>query len=121
MGLWASIESAHGNKLGLAQYDFYNLYNKVNPATTESAPTGPVYVANSNPAPVTGFRDITVGTNGGCVAQGRLRLLHRHRLAPGGCALDAARLVELDTRAWRRRPGQPGSPPPAGCYWFAAV
>ncbi len=68
MGLWASIESAHGNKLGLAQYDFYNLYNKVNPATVENAPTGPIFVANSSPQPVKGFRDITLGTNGGCVA-----------------------------------------------------
>jgi len=69
LGLWASVESAHGNKLGLAQYDFYKLYDKVNPATTESAPTGPVYVAAANPAPVPGFRDITEGTNGGCVAK----------------------------------------------------
>ena len=69
MGLWASVESAHGNRLGLAQYDFYNLYDQVNPATTENALTGPVYVANSNPQPVTGFRDVTLGTNGGCVAK----------------------------------------------------
>ena len=69
LGLWASIESAHGNRLGLASYDFYNQYNRVNPATTISAPTGPVFVANKNPKPVTGFRDITLGTNGGCVAK----------------------------------------------------
>lgn len=69
MGLWASVESAHGNKLGLAQYDFYNLYNQVNPATTVSGPLGPTYVAATNPSPVPGFRDITVGTNGGCVAK----------------------------------------------------
>jgi subtilase family serine protease len=69
MGLWASVESAHKNKLGLAQYDFYKLYNEVNPATVESAPTGPIYVADPEPSPVPGFRDITIGTNGGCVAK----------------------------------------------------
>lgn len=69
LGLWASVESAHSNGLGLAQYDFYELYNKVNPATVESSPLGPVYVAAANPQPVKGFRDITLGTNGGCVAK----------------------------------------------------
>jgi pseudomonalisin len=68
MGLWASIETAHNNKAGFAQLDFYNLYDNVNPATVENAPTGPLYVANSNPQPVPGFRDITLGTNGGCAA-----------------------------------------------------
>lgn len=68
MGLWARIENAHANRLGLAQYDFYRLYNKVNPATIESTPIGPVYVPNSNPKPVPGFRTIEIGTNGGCVA-----------------------------------------------------
>jgi pseudomonalisin len=69
MGLWASLESAHGNKLGLASLDFYNLYNNVNPATVVNGVTGATYVANSNPQPVPGFRDITTGTNGGCVAK----------------------------------------------------
>ncbi len=69
MGLWARIESAHQNHLGLAQYDFYNAYNKTNPATVVSTPLGPTYVPAANPAPVKGFRDITVGTNGGCVAR----------------------------------------------------
>lgn len=70
MGLWASVESQHKNKLGLAQYDFYDLYDKVNPAeVVNGSPTGPVYVANANPSPVKGFRDITLGTNGGCVAK----------------------------------------------------
>jgi kumamolisin len=68
MGLWASIETAHGNKAGLAQYDFYNLYDQVNPATVVDGLT-PTYVANPNPSPVTGFRDITLGTNGGCAAR----------------------------------------------------
>lgn len=69
MGLWASVESAHKNKLGLAQYDFYKLYDAVNPATLEEAPTGLVYIPNAEPKTVKGFRDITVGTNGGCVAK----------------------------------------------------
>lgn len=69
MGLWASISSAHANGLGLASYDFYSRYNKTNPATTVSGPLGPVYVPASSPKPVTGFRDITLGTNGGCVAK----------------------------------------------------
>ncbi len=69
MGLWASIETAHGNRAGLAQYDFYRLYNSVNPATVVTGPLGPTYLADANPQPVPGFRDITVGTNGGCVAK----------------------------------------------------
>ncbi len=69
LGLWASVENAHKNKLGLAQLDFYKLYNKVNPATVEEAPTGPLYVAAAEPKPVPGFRDITLGSNGGCVAK----------------------------------------------------
>jgi subtilase family serine protease len=69
LGLWASVESAHSGDLGLASYDFYNLYNQVNPATVENGPTGPIYVPAANPSPVTGFRDVTAGTNGGCVAK----------------------------------------------------
>jgi hypothetical protein len=51
------------------QYDFYNPYNQVNPAATITGPTGPTYVPAASPSPVTGFRDITAGTNGGCVAK----------------------------------------------------
>jgi pseudomonalisin len=69
LGLWARVEQARHNRLGLAQYDFYALYNKVNPATVENGPLGPTFVAKANPSPVTGFRDITLGTNGGCVAK----------------------------------------------------
>ena len=69
MGLWASILSAHHNSLGLASYDFYKVYNKVNPATVENGPLGPMYVPAANPGPVKGFRDIVLGTNGGCVAK----------------------------------------------------
>lgn len=69
MGLWASVESAHANSLGLAQYDFYALYDNVNPATIESTPAGNVYLPATSPSAVSGFRDITLGTNGGCVAR----------------------------------------------------
>lgn len=69
LGLWASVESAHRNRLGLASYDFYSLYNRTNPATTANGPLGPTYIPATSPKPVTGFRDITLGTNGGCVAR----------------------------------------------------
>lgn len=69
MGLWASMESAHANGLGLASYDFYNQYDKVNPAKRVNGPLGVIFVANTSPKPVPGFRDITLGTNGGCVAK----------------------------------------------------
>jgi pseudomonalisin len=67
-GLYSRIQAAHHNRAGLAQYNFYALYNKVNPATATSGPVGDVYTPNSSPQPVKGFRDITVGTNGGCAA-----------------------------------------------------
>jgi pseudomonalisin len=69
MGLFASVQSAHLNSLGLASYDFYSLYNRANPATVENGPLGPTYVPAANPVAVKGFRDITLGTNGGCVAR----------------------------------------------------
>jgi len=69
MGLFASVQSKLGNAAGLASYDFYSVYNAVNPATTVAGPLGPTYVPATNPSPVPGFRDITVGTNGGCVAR----------------------------------------------------
>jgi pseudomonalisin len=69
MGLWASVETAHQNRAGLAQYDFYKLYDAVNPATVETTPLGPSYLADPSPSTVSGFRDITVGTNGGCLAK----------------------------------------------------
>ena len=69
MGLWARANNTSGDKFGLAQYDFYTLYNKTNPATVVSGPLGPTYVPATSPAAVNGFRDITLGTNGGCVAK----------------------------------------------------
>ena len=86
MGLWARIENAHANKLGLAQYDFYRQYLKVNPATVESTPLGPVYVPAANPQAVPGFRDITQGTNGAYVARAG------YDYTTGIGSLDAAKL-----------------------------
>jgi hypothetical protein len=43
--------------------------NKANPATVESGPLGPNYIPAANPVAVKGFRDITLGTKGGCVAR----------------------------------------------------
>lgn len=63
MGLWARIQSARGNRLGLASADFYRLYNKVNPGTVVQQVVT-VYTPQPNPGPVTGFRDITLGSNG---------------------------------------------------------
>jgi pseudomonalisin len=69
MGLWARVENVYGDSLGLAQYDFYSLYDAVNPATIESSPVGDVFIPDENPDAVAGFRDIVLGTNGGCVAK----------------------------------------------------
>jgi pseudomonalisin len=51
LGIWARLQSAHGDKLGVASIDFYDLYNAIN--KLGSVPTDP-----------TGFNDITIGTNG---------------------------------------------------------
>lgn len=65
MGLWARVQSVDGGRLGLASYDFYRVYNKVNPATPEGTALGITeYVPDPTPGPVSGFRDIIVGTNG---------------------------------------------------------
>jgi subtilase family serine protease len=51
MGLWARIQTAHANKLGVPSIDFYTLYNAVNtPDSVQSDPAG--------------FNDTEVGTNG---------------------------------------------------------
>ncbi len=63
MGLFARMQGVHANKLGLASYDFYRLYDKVNPATVVDGLT-PTYVPNANPQPVPGFNDVTLGSNG---------------------------------------------------------
>src|SRR5579875_1909131 len=58
MGLFARIQNVHHNRVGLASYRFYSLYNKVNPATVTTGPTGPVFTPNPDPQPVPGFNDI---------------------------------------------------------------
>lgn len=68
-GLFASVQSAHDNSLGLASYDFYSLYDAADPATVVNGPLGPTYIPAANPGAVKGFRDITLGTNGGCLAR----------------------------------------------------
>ena len=51
MGLFARMQTAHGNRLGLASIDFYDLYNTLN--SLGSPPKDPA-----------GFHDIVLGTNG---------------------------------------------------------
>jgi pseudomonalisin len=51
LGSWARLQSAHGNRLGMAALGLYALYGKVNPA-----PGGT--------GPVPGFTDIIAGSNG---------------------------------------------------------
>ena len=51
LGSWARLQSAHGNKLGMAAIDFYALYDAVNPALGDTSP-------------VPGFTDIVGGNNG---------------------------------------------------------
>jgi subtilase family serine protease len=51
LGLWARMQTVHGNRLGLASIEFYHLYNGVN--RTGSRPVAPA-----------GFHDIVAGTNG---------------------------------------------------------
>lgn len=62
LGAWSRLESAHGNRLGLASIDLYRLYDKVNPGTPVDG--GTAIVPTPDPAPVPGFTDITVGDNG---------------------------------------------------------
>jgi subtilase family serine protease len=55
LGSWARLESAHGNKLGMAAIDFYALYDAVNPSLGDTSA-------------VPGFTDIVGGNNGGYTA-----------------------------------------------------
>jgi subtilase family serine protease len=69
MGLWARINNIGGDTYGLASWNFYSVYNATNPGTV--SPSGidtTYYVPDPTPGPVSGFADITQGTNGGCVA-----------------------------------------------------
>lgn len=62
-GLWARIQEADGDRLGLATPYFYALYNKVNPGLYQNELGLGVYAPELNPKPVPGFRDITSGNN----------------------------------------------------------
>jgi pseudomonalisin len=65
LGFWARLESAHANKLGLASIPLYQVYDKVNPGTSETTPIGiTVIVPSANPAAVPGLTDIVAGSNG---------------------------------------------------------
>jgi len=64
LGSWARLESAHANRLGLASIDLYAIYDKVNPGTTVPGSPIPIIIPTADPAPVPGFTDITIGTNG---------------------------------------------------------
>lgn len=65
LGFWARMESRHNNDLGLASIALYRVYDKVNPGTTVDDPAGvPVVIPTPNPAPVPGYTDITLGSNG---------------------------------------------------------
>jgi subtilase family serine protease len=67
-GLWARIQAASGDRLGLASVRFYDLYDAVNPGEHISEPLGTVTLPSLPAKPVTGFRDITLGANGLFVA-----------------------------------------------------
>ncbi len=62
-GLWARIQQADGDRLGLATPYLYALYNKVNPGIYQNELGLGVYAPELNPKPVPGFRDITSGNN----------------------------------------------------------
>jgi subtilase family serine protease len=66
LGLWARLEAAHHNKLGLAAIPLYQVYDKVNPGSTVTVPEVglPVVVPAVAAKPVPGYTDITLGTNG---------------------------------------------------------
>jgi pseudomonalisin len=64
LGAWARLETAHANRLGLASIDLYALYDKVNPGTTVPGAPIPLVVPSLLPAPVKGFTNIDLGTNG---------------------------------------------------------
>lgn len=69
MGLWARIDNTSGNTFGLASFNFYSVYNATNPGTVSATPIDSTYyIPDPDPSSVTGFYDITQGSNGGCVA-----------------------------------------------------
>lgn len=94
LGLWARMESAHGNSLGLASIALYRVYDKVNPGTPVSNPAGiPVVVPSPNPSAVPGYTDIVAGSNGTYTAT------PGYDLVTGLGAPDVAQLTKVITKA----------------------
>ncbi len=94
LGLWARMESAHGNSLGLASIALYRVYDKVNPGTPATNPAGiPIIIPSPNPAPVPGFTDIVAGANGTYTAT------PGYDLVTGLGAPDVAQLTKVITKA----------------------
>jgi subtilase family serine protease len=94
LGLWARMESAHGNSLGLASIALYRVYDKVNPGTPVDNPVGiPVVVPSPNPSAVPGFTDIVAGSNGTYTAT------PGYDLVTGLGAPDVAQLTKVITKA----------------------
>ncbi len=94
LGLWARMESAHGNSLGLASIALYRVYDKVNPGTPATNPAGiPIIIPSANPAPVPGFTDIVAGANGTYTAT------PGYDLVTGLGAPDVAQLTKVIAKA----------------------
>jgi pseudomonalisin len=69
LGAWARLESAHGNNLGMAAIDLFQIYDHVNPGTVLT--TSPLYevAPSASPSAVAGYTDITLGVNGNYAAR----------------------------------------------------
>ncbi len=94
LGLWARMESAHGNSLGLASIALYRVYDKVNPGTPATNPAGiPIIIPSPNPSAVPGFTDIVAGSNGTYTAT------PGYDLVTGLGAPDIAQLTKVITKA----------------------
>jgi subtilase family serine protease len=94
LGLWARMESAHGNSLGLASIALYRVYDKVNPGTPATNPAGiPIIIPSPNPSAVPGYTDIVAGSNGTYTAT------PGYDLVTGLGAPDVAQLTKVITKA----------------------
>jgi pseudomonalisin len=94
LGLWARMESTHGNSLGLASIAVYRVYDKVNPGTPATNPAGiPIIIPSANPSAVPGFTDIVAGANGTYTAT------PGYDLVTGLGAPDVAQLTKVIAKA----------------------
>jgi pseudomonalisin len=72
MGVWARLETMHGNKLGFAAPVYYGVYGKYEPCPLGSTACTPAEFPTANTAalppdttePIGGFHDILFGSNG---------------------------------------------------------